>query len=288
MKGALLGGGSKLRSLTTQFLYPRHGPGMMWEKFAERIETAGGKVETESEVRELRHEDNRVTAIEVAEPRGRETVPVEQCISSLPLPHLIKRMRPTPPAEVIAAAEGLRFRDFVMVGLIVSRPHLFPDQWIYIHAPEFKVGRVQNFGNWSPAMVPEEGMSSLGLGYFCTQQDDIWKLSSDELISLASQEAVGLGLIKSSEIRDATVIRQTKAYPLYDQKYRRRVEVIRTYLSRFSNLSTMGRNGLHRYNNQDHSMLSGQRVVRNRCGEQHDVWQVDSAEDYLEVSINRE
>lgn len=287
LKGAL-SGGSRLRSLTTDFLYPRHGPGMMWKRFAERIDAAGGRVETETEVVKIHHHENRVTEIELSTIQGSKTIAVADCVSSLPLPHLIERLHPTAPEEVLAAARSLRFRDFVMVGLVVTRPDLFPDQWIYIHAPEFQVGRVQNFGNWSPDLVPDASTSSLGMEYFCTQSDALWQLPDQEIVELASTEAVGLGLVKQTEIIDATVIRQPKAYPVYDQEYRTHVGVIRHYLDRFSNLSTVGRNGLHRYNNQDHSMLSGQRAVKNRFGETNDIWTAKAEEDYLEVGINRE
>ena len=167
------------------------------------------------------------------------------------------RLDPLPPEPVIKSARSLSYRDFLIVSLIIDEKHLFPDNWIYIHSPEFKVGRIQNFKNWSPAMVPDASKTCLGMEYFCSEGDSLWELSDTELIDLASQEVVGLGLIDSlSKVEDGVVIRQHKAYPVYDGEYRQHLKVIQDYLQTFENLQTVGRNGMHRYNNQDHSMLT--------------------------------
>lgn len=164
---------------------------------------------------------------------------------------------------MLEAANGLKYRDFLIVSLIIDQDNLFPDNWIYIHSPEFKVGRIQNFKNWSPAMVPDAGKTCLGMEYFCSEGDATWEMAEPELIKLASREAVDLGLVdKLDLIQDGTVIRQRKAYPVYDGEYRKHLKVIQEYLETFENLQTVGRNGMHRYNNQDHSMLTAMLAVK--------------------------
>ena len=191
---------------------------------------------------------------------------------------------PPPPRSVLEATQGLSYRDFLIVGLSVHGEKLFPDNWIYVHTPGVRVGRIQNFGNWSRAMVPEVGMSSLGLEYFCTKGDDLWEMADAELVELASNELSDLGLleVQGARVRDGVVIRQEKAYPVYDDRYREHVRVLRDYLSTFKNLQTIGRNGLHRYNNQDHSMLTAILAVKNLLGGEHDLWDVNTERSYHE------
>jgi protoporphyrinogen oxidase len=175
------------------------------------------------------------------------------------------------------------------VALIVDRENLFPDNWIYIHSPEFKVGRIQNFKNWSPAMVPDASKTCLGMEYFCSEGDALWEQSDLELIELASCELVGLGLVnKQAIIEDGVVIRQRKAYPVYDGEYRKHVQVLQDYIKTFDNLQTVGRNGMHRYNNQDHSMLTALLAARNILGEHHDLWDVNTERSYHEEFTRKE
>jgi protoporphyrinogen oxidase len=182
----------------------------------------------------------------------------------------------------LQAARALRYRDFIVAGLIINAPELFPDNWLYIHSPDVRVGRIQNFKNWSRTLCPLPETTHVGLEYFCTAGDDLWEQTDADLISLAKREMVQLGLAQEAQILDGVVFRQPKAYPVYDENYRQNLEVLRTYLEGFENLQTFGRNGLHRYNNQDHSMLSAMLAVRNLEGERHDLWNVNTERSYLE------
>jgi protoporphyrinogen oxidase len=189
----------------------------------------------------------------------------------MPLNELLAALRPSPPEDVLEAARRLRYRAFVLVGLIIDRADLFPDHWIYIHNPDVKVGRLQNFKNWSAAMVPDQGRTSLGLEYFCDEGDEIWAMPDQQLIDFAAAEIVRLGLADSGEVVGGVVFRQPKAYPVYDRGYRERLEVIHCYLATVNNLQTIGRSGTHRYNNMDHSMLSGMAAARNLLAKATDL-----------------
>ena len=195
---------------------------------------------------------------------------------------LLEALDPPPPEEVLRAGRRLKYRDFLTVVLIVGREEVFPDNWIYIHSPEVRVGRVQNFKNWSPDMVPDPGKTSLGLEYFVNEGDELWSSLDRELVDLATEEIEALGLIDASEVEDGIVVRVPKAYPVYDGDYRENLSVVRRYVAGFENLQVIGRNGQHRYNNQDHSMLAGILAARNVAGENHDVWAVNVEREYHE------
>jgi protoporphyrinogen oxidase len=271
-----------LRSLIEEFHYPRLGPGQMWQRCRERVEEMGGRVLLGAPIRSFRRDGRRITAIEAGRDGDVCELRAEQYISSAPLCHLVKRLVPAPPPEVLRAADGLNYRDFILVALIVNRPHLFPDNWIYVHAPQARVGRIQNFKNWSADMVPDPARTCLGLEYFCTRGDDLWKLGDAQLIQLAAREVEQLGLARTADVEDGCVIRQPKAYPVYDRDYRRHMGVLRDFLAGFKNLQTIGRNGMHRYNNQDHSMLCGLYAARNLLGQHHDLWEVNTERSYYE------
>jgi protoporphyrinogen oxidase len=183
---------------------------------------------------------------------------------------------------VQAAGEGLRYRDFLVVALMLRQDNLFPDNWIYIHSPGVKVGRIQNFNNWSRAMVPEPGTTCLGLEYFCFKGDGLWTTPDDDLVALAGRELAQLGLADPSLIFDGCVVRMPKAYPIYDGTYRQHLDAVRRYVDPVSNLHLVGRNGLHKYNNQDHSMLTAMMAVWNMQGANHDVWSVNTDFEYHE------
>jgi protoporphyrinogen oxidase len=170
----------------------------------------------------------------------------------------------------------------MLIGLIVNRTTLFPDNWIYVHNPDTLVGRIQNFKNWSAEMVPDPHKTCLGMEYFCDEGDALWNLADEELIALAKDELQMLGLAHTAEVEDGVVIRQSKAYPVYDSGYRERLQVLREFLASFSNLQMLGRNGMHRYNNQDHSMLTGLRAAQNVLGESNDLWAVNAEDSYYE------
>jgi len=203
-------------------------------------------------------------------------------VSTMPLRELIFALEPAPPDEILRAAQRLRYRDYLTVVLIVKQPELFPDNWIYIHSPEVKLGRIQNYKNWSPAMVPDLTRTSLGLEYFLWDQDEEWQWPNERLIAMGIEECRRLGLISPADVEDGTVVRMLKAYPVYDHGYQENLAAIRHYLSTVTNLQTIGRNGLHRYNNQDHSMLTGMYAAYNICGEHHDVWAVNTEQEYHE------
>ena len=278
---ALLGNGRE-STLIDAFLYPVLGPGMMWERCAERIEAGGGAVRLGAEVVTLRHDTRRIREVEVRTPTGIKSFAPEQIISSMPINLLVQRLAPPPPEPVRKAADALKHRDFIVVALIIDRASLFPDNWIYVHSPEVQVGRIQNFKNWSPAMVPDVSKTCLGLEYFCSRGDGLWEQTDDALKDLATRELEWIGLARRAEIEDGTVIRQPMAYPIYDGTYRQHLKAIRHYLSGFENLQTVGRAGMHRYNNQDHSMLTALLAARNICGEQHDLWNVNVERSYHE------
>jgi protoporphyrinogen oxidase len=275
-------GRKNVRSLIEEFHYPRLGPGQMWEACRQRVEDLGGRVWLNTSLRGFRREGKRITAAAAGEGGETRELVAEQYISSLPLDRLVLSLDPPPPAEVIWAARGLRYRDFLIVALIVNRPHLFSDNWVYVHAPEVRVGRIQNFKNWSSDLVPDSGKTCLGVEYFCSRGDDLWDRNDRDLIRLAADEIEQLGLSRSADVEDGCVIRQPKAYPVYDGEYRQHLGVLRGFLDGFENLQTIGRNGLHRYNNQDHSMLCGLYAARNLLGEQHDLWDVNTERSYYE------
>lgn len=275
-------GSNNTKTLIKEFNYPVLGPGMMWQRFASAVESQGGQVHLNTRVLSLEREGRHVKRVIIQ--RDGKLIPIsgDHFISSMPIAALINRLDPPPPDDVLQAAQKLNYRDFLIVALIVDRAELFPDNWIYIHSPEVKVGRIQNFKNWSAAMVPDPSKTCLGMEYFCTSGDGMWTMSDTELLDLASSELVSLGLADAGEVEDGVVLRQPKAYPVYDHEYRKHLQVIQNFLATFDNLQTTGRNGMHRYNNQDHSMLTGMLAVRNLLGEKHNLWDVNTERSYYE------
>jgi protoporphyrinogen oxidase len=268
------------KTLIREFHYPVHGPGMMWQSMLNRLEQLGGKVMLNSRAIRLEHRNSQVQALVVRHEGKEILLRGGSFISSIPLDELVLLLDPLPADSVLRAAENLRHRDFILVGLILNKSELFPDNWIYVHSPEVKVGRIQNFKNWSAAMVPDKNKTSLGMEYFCNTGDEIWELSDGELIQMAKQEIQMLGLSAQADVEDGVVFRQPKAYPIYDRDYRENVRTIRAFLETIGNLQTVGRNGLHRYNNQDHSMLTAKMAVANLFGEENDLWAVNTEPSY--------
>jgi protoporphyrinogen oxidase len=271
-----------VRTLIHQFKYPRLGPGQMWERCAEQLTKLGGELLLDHKITGIELAGNRVVATRVTTPGGEERFEVDHLISTMPLRSLVRAMGSAAPDAVRAAAASLGYRDFMLVALILDKPALFPDNWIYCHTPGIKVGRVQNFNNWSPALVPDETKTCLGMEYFCFEGDDLWRQPDQELVALASEELDMLGLARGARVVDAAVVRMPKAYPIYDADYRRHLETIRSFLDGISNLHTIGRNGMHKYNNQDHSMYTAMLAVQNLEGASHDLWAVNSDLDYHE------
>jgi len=276
-------GSNDTHSLIEKFDYPRLGPGMMWEAFRDRVEEKGGEVRMEQKVRRIFRDENKVRGVEVENADGSTyEFAADQFISSMPISALVENMVPPAPDHVRGAAAKLRYRDFLMVTLIIEGENMFPDNWIYIHSPDVKVGRIQNFRSWSEEMIPEPNRSSLGMEYFCNENDELWDKDDAELLAQAERELRTLNLVGDAPVLDGKVIRQRKAYPLYDGDYRDALETIREWLATITNLQAVGRNGMHRYNNQDHSMLTAMLAVKNILGEEHDLWAVNVEEEYHE------
>ena len=259
---------------------PALRPGQMWEQMTADIREQGGEVRLNAPVTRLRVANGRVTEV-VA---GGETLHPSYVISSLPLRTTVGITEPEAPLEVRDAARGLRYREFLTVLLVIDVDDLFDDNWIYIHQPGVRVLRIQNFKSWSPWMVPEgETASSIGMEYFCFEGDDLWNMADDDLVAMAGREIEKLHLAQASKVRFGFVERVHKAYPIYDELYGERVKTIRGWLAGIGNLTQVGRNGLHRYNNSDHSMLTAMRAVDNiLLGTQHDIWAVNAESVYHE------
>jgi protoporphyrinogen oxidase len=271
-----------IRTLIDSFEYPRLGPGMMWSAVRDDVARHGGAVRLGSEAERILREGTRITGVVVAQSAGREVVGCGHLISSMPVSELVARLDPPAPEAVREAASRLAHRDFLTVCLILDRPQLFPDNWIYIHDPGTRAGRVQNFGAWSPDMV-RPGTTCLGVEYFCFEGDDIWEMPDVEAVEMASEEMARIGLIDRSQVIDGVKVRVPKAYPMYDANYEEAVAVLREYVSGFENLVTCGRNGLHRYNNQDHSMWTAILATLNLLdGSRYDVWSVNAEAEYHE------
>ena len=272
-----------IKTLIEEFDYPRLGPGMMWRAFRDAVVRSGGSVEMNREVVRIEHDRDRVIRVVVTGDGKPEPVGGTDFVSSMPITELVAKLDPPPPPGVLESARALTYRDFVTVCLIVGRADLFPDNWIYVHDPLVRVGRIQNYRNWSPEMVPDSRKTGLGLEYFCTEGDSLWNAPDEELVALARREVEAIGLACADDVEEGYVIRVPKAYPVYDGTYREHLDALREYVGGFTNLQSIGRNGLHRYDNQDHAMLTGILAVRNLAlGERHDLWGVNADPDYQE------
>jgi protoporphyrinogen oxidase len=277
-------GAPVVKTLIETFQYPRKGPGMMWEAAARKIRAAGGKILMGHELASLRYDaGERVWHIEATRTDGTSVhFTAHDVVSSAPVRELVGKLAPAPIS--LLHARALRYRDFLTVALMIDGENLFPDNWVYIHDPSVKVGRVQNFRSWSPEMVPA-GMTCLGLEYFCFEGDGLWTSSDDDLVALARREIAKIGLAGNAAIKSGCVVRQAKAYPVYDDDYRHNVAMIRLDLERdYPTLHLVGRNGMHKYNNQDHAMMTAMLTARNIiAGERlYDVWNVNEDAEYHE------
>jgi len=275
-----------IKTLVDHFRYPACGPGEMWENVTAMIGSKGGVVSTGQPVVEISRAPGRVVSVTTQTADERQTHYADYFISTMSLAQLISSMNPSAPAEVVARAQGLRYRDFITIALVVDQVNMFPDNWIYIHDPGVKVGRIQNFKNWSAEMVPDPRFTVLGMEYFCAENDAMWSASDVQLIDRAKTELAILGLADKSRVVDGSVVRQPKAYPLYDHEYRNNVAHIVNFLAREApNLQIAGRNGMHKYNNQDHAMMTGLMAARNIMGGSFDLWRVNSDAEYQEGDV---
>jgi protoporphyrinogen oxidase len=257
--------------LVPAFSYPRKGPGMMWRRMQEIVEFGGVEVAFRTPVERIHWEPGRVLSI-IA---GGRVFAGDHFISSMPLRDLFQSLEPSPPPELQDAVNDFSYRDLIAIALIVHGRNLFADLTVYVQDPRLKMGRIQNFGNWSQDLVPDPEMSCLGLEYFCTENDGMWNLPNEGLIELGKRELISTGLVAAEHIIDATVVRVKKAYPIYDETYRRGTEAVRKFLMSVPNLQVVGRNGMHRYNHQDHSMLAAILAARNVAGDHQDLWSLD-------------
>jgi protoporphyrinogen oxidase len=272
----------QVTSLIEEFNYPKYGPGQMWEKCTELVGEKGTKVVFDSLVNKIEHADGRAFAV-TAESNGvTNRYECTDVISSMPISALLEAMDPPVPAEVIKAAESLRYRDFMTVALVVPEEYGFPDTWIYIHDPDVEVGRIQNFSSWSPYLV-KDGRTCLGLEFFVQEGDEMWTKSDADLVEQGKRELQHLDLVEAGKVEDGYVVRMPKAYPFYDWEYKANVDILRKWLEEHApNVHPVGRNGMHRYNNQDHSMYTAMLTVENIYGAAHDVWSVNVEEEYHE------
>lgn len=270
-------GKTRAKSLVENFQYPRLGPGMMWEKTAELVEEGGCEVRLNSNVEEIHWGPEGVKAV-VA---GGVRIHGRHFLSTMPIHELIGALRPRVPA-LDRVQSCFQYRDFLTVALMVRGTDLFPDNWIYIHDPEVRVGRIQNFNNWSPEMSPDAGVTCIGFEYFCNVGDDLWTMTNEELSALARREMGMLGLADPSRVEDSAVIRAPKAYPVYNGDHEKGLRAVREFLQQVPNLQLIGRNGMHRYNNQDHSMVTAMLAVENIFGASHDLWTVNVDDEYQE------
>ena len=274
--------GKQVTSLIEEFNYPKYGPGQMWERCTELVTEQGSTVEFDARVTKIEHQGGRAVAVTTTT-NGVETR--HECtdvISSMPISQLLEAMDPPVPDDVLKAAKSLRYRDFMTVALVVPENFGFPDTWIYIHDPDVEVGRIQNFSSWSPYLV-KDGRTCLGLEFFVQEGDEMWTKSDADLVEQGKRELAHLHLVDPGKVEDGYVVRMPKAYPFYDWVYKQNVQTLRDWLeANTPNVHPVGRNGMHRYNNQDHSMYTAMLTVENLFGASHDVWSVNVEEEYHE------
>jgi len=277
-----------VKTLIDTFRYPRRGPGMMWERCAEKVQRMGGRVHQGRRVAGCQYDAQKEewTVIATNAAGERESFHGGHVISSIPIRELGSFLEPALPEEALTASRSLRYRDFLTVGLILKERNLFPDNWIYIHDPRVKVGRIQNYKSWSPEMVPDPAFCCYGLEYFCFEGDGLWTMPNDRLVELAKSELEQIGFARAADVEDGCVIRQSKAYPVYDDNYAAHVDTVRRTLETgYPNLHLVGRNGMHKYNNQDHAMMTAMLTARNIIAgsRQWNTWLVNQDAEYHEA-----
>ena len=278
-----------ITTLIDSFDYPKFGPGLMYQTMSKNIQNNGSIVQMESEVNTILWNKNhrKVESLEVDVNGQKKIYHGTDFISTMPIRELVQKFKPTVPENVLKAANDLKYRDFLTVVLIINKRDVFPDNWIYIHEPDVKLGRIQNYKNWSPYMVPDPNKTCLGLEYFCFEEDDLWTMSNRELIELGKRELEILGFAEATSVEDATVVRVPKAYPVYDLHYKCALNEVCEFLNGIDNLQLIGRNGMHRYNNMDHSMLTAIYAARNINGANHNLWAVNEEQEYHEEIIDK-
>ena len=278
-------GKTKPKTLAEEFLYPRTGPGEIYKRLENDLEKKGVTFSFGKKVIKVKCHDDKARNIVIYNPidKTSEEKSVEQLFTSMPLPELVQMIDPLPPKEILDAASRLNFRHFLVVNVILDEKDVFSDQWVYVHSPEVRMGRIQNYKNWSPAMVADTKKTSLGLEYFCNKDDDLWGMNDVDLVNYALSELDKLNIASRRNFINGFVVRYKNAYPIYSMGYKKDVDMIKNYLSRFSNIQTIGRAGLFRYDNSDHALLTGIYSARNFLGISSDnIWGIADSKQYLE------
>ncbi len=273
--------GKVIKTLIDSFRYPKKGPGLMWETCRDKCQAMGVEVKMNCGMTHSTFANNKWT---VHTTQNTEVGDFDYIISSAPMKEFISAIQPQLPEIALKAAQSLSYRDFVTIVLICKDQDAFLDNWIYIHDPSVLVGRIQNFKSWSPYMVPDPSMACYGMEYFCFEGDNLWSKSNEELIALGTKEITKIGLVKASAVVDGYVVRQPKAYPVYDAHYKENIETIKQALLPYKGVYLVGRNGMHKYNNQDHSMMTAMLATKNIIAgnEKYDIWNVNEDAEYHE------
>lgn len=279
--GRMVGDADEVASLIEEFHYPRRGPGMMYDAMADRIREHGGEIRLHTKVTGLTIKDGTINSVSFETDGKSKRLKADHVMSSIPLTSLVQGMNP--PAEVAEAVAALRYRNLLTVNLIVDAADLFPDNWIYVHEPALQLGRIQNYKNWSPEMVPDPTKTSLGLEYFCSSDEPIWTMDDRDLIAMATAELKQTGLINNAQVLDGCVVRAPRAYPVYNQGYDTHLSRLVDFVDQHPNLHPMGRYGMFKYNNSDHSILTALLSVENILGASHHVWSVNTETEYHEI-----
>lgn len=282
IKNAIFKPKEKVTSLIDEFYYPKYGPGMMYEKMAETLKKDGTEIMLSADVISLKKKGNRIEEVIIESKGSKKSIKGDYFVSTIPLSDTIKFITPEI-KKLENIQKDLRFRDFLSVNLILKKPDLFPDTWIYVHDPAVKMGRVQNYKNWSRFMTADKDHTPIGCEYFCNQGDALWKTDDKKLIALASFELEKIGLAKKEDIVDGLVYRMRDAYPVYMGKYKEAICEAKSVIDSIENLEVAGRGGMFRYNNMDHSILAGLFAARKIAGEKCDPWDVNEEKDYHEA-----
>jgi protoporphyrinogen oxidase len=274
----------KVKTLVNEFYYPLKGAGLMYQEISRRIKKLGGKILLDSEVDRIFHDEKKIKGVSFRKGKKNIKIKVNHLFSSMPLTYFILSLEPQPNKEILESVKKLYFRDHITVDLISKKKDLFPDNWIYIHSPELKMARVTNYNNFSKNMS-SKGSSALSVEYFSFKNDELWKMDDDLLVELAKDELEKAGLVKKRYILDGFVVRETESYPTYYLGYKSHFNRLKNYVSKFKNLSLVGRGGMYRYNNMDHSIYSGMLAGRNYCSgkNKYDLWSIKEDAEYLEI-----
>ncbi len=274
IKNALNIGSGKIKTLIDEFDYPLLGPGQMYEKMGDNFKKKGGTILTTATVKTILYKDKNAHTVIIKTNNGDIEINCQHIISSMPFTELITSLSPPLPSPCLALNNNLNYRSFITVNLFINSKKTIPDTWLYIHDPKYSIGRVQCFKNWSPKMVPDDNKSSLGCEFFVTEGDELWNMPEEEIVKIAKNEICQLGIIDKSLIYDGFAVKVAKAYPVFDLNYVENISKIRLYLDKITNIQPIGRYGMFKYNNMDHSILTGIMAAENILGENHDIWKI--------------